>query len=91
VSRIAVILWASKEALPTPKKPSGPTSTWKNSTARSFSYPPPSQPGGQQMMSHEKLDVYQASIEFFAVALKIRDDVPRGHGDLLDQFQSIHQ
>ena len=38
------------------------------------------------MMSHEKLDVYQASIEFFAVVLKIRDEVPRGHGDLLDQF-----
>jgi len=39
------------------------------------------------MMSHEKLDVYQASIEFFAAALKIRGEVPRGHGDLLDQFQ----
>ncbi len=39
------------------------------------------------MMSHEKLDVYQAAIEFFALAAKLCSEFPRGHSDLLDQFR----
>jgi hypothetical protein len=39
------------------------------------------------MMSHEKLDVYQAAIEFFDLAAKLCSEFPKGHSDLLDQFR----
>jgi hypothetical protein len=37
------------------------------------------------MLSHEKLDVYQRSIEFLACALKIAETLPRGQAPLADQ------
>ena len=39
------------------------------------------------MLSHEKLDVYQRSIEFLAAALRIAENVPRGQAPLADQFR----
>jgi four helix bundle protein len=39
------------------------------------------------MMSHEKLDVYQASIEFFGVATTINGQVARGNSELQDQLK----
>jgi four helix bundle protein len=39
------------------------------------------------MMSHEKLDVYQTAIEFFALATKLCSELPKGHSDLLDQLR----
>ena len=40
------------------------------------------------MMSHEKLDVYQTAIEFFAAAVKLSAHVPRGNAALIDQMKS---
>jgi four helix bundle protein len=39
------------------------------------------------MLSHEKLDVYQRSIEFLAAALRICERLPRGQAPLADQFR----
>jgi four helix bundle protein len=39
------------------------------------------------MLSHEKLDVYQRSIEFLAAALRIAENLPRGQATLADQFR----
>jgi four helix bundle protein len=39
------------------------------------------------MLSHEKLDVYQRSIEFLACALKIAETLPRGQAPLADQLR----
>ena len=39
------------------------------------------------MLSHEKLDVYQRSIEFLAAALRIAEKLPRGHAALTDQLR----
>ncbi len=39
------------------------------------------------MLDHERLDVYQRSIEFVAVAVKIIETFPRGHGGLIDQLR----
>ena len=39
------------------------------------------------MLSHEKLDVYQRSIEFLAAALRIAETLPRGQAALVDQFR----
>src|SRR5262245_55518271 len=39
------------------------------------------------MLSHEKLDVYQRSIEFLAAALGIAGDLPRGQAPLADQLR----
>ena len=39
------------------------------------------------MLSHEKLDVYQRSIEFVAAALRIAERLPRGQSPLADQFR----
>jgi four helix bundle protein len=38
-------------------------------------------------MSHEKLDIYQAAIAFFALATKLCSELPKGHSDLPDQFR----
>ena len=38
------------------------------------------------MLDHEKLDVYQRSIEFLALAVRILKKVPRGNSVLKDQF-----
>jgi four helix bundle protein len=39
------------------------------------------------MLSHERLDVYQRSIEFLAAALLIAEKLPRGQAPLADQFR----
>jgi four helix bundle protein len=39
------------------------------------------------MLSHEKLDVYQRSVDFLAAALRIAEKLPRGHAPLADQFR----
>ena len=39
------------------------------------------------MLSHEKLDVYQRSIEFLGAALQIAQKLPRGQAPLADQFR----
>ena len=39
------------------------------------------------MLSHEKLDVYQRSIEFLAAALRIAETNPRGQAALADQLR----
>ena len=39
------------------------------------------------MLDHEKLDVYQRSIEFFAITARILDHMPRGNSVLADQLK----
>src|SRR3954447_15534592 len=39
------------------------------------------------MVSYEKLDVYQRSIELLAAALRIAEKLPRGQAPLADQFR----
>ena len=40
------------------------------------------------MMSYEKLDVYQCSIQFLAKAIRLIDEFPRGgHSAVTDQFK----
>ena len=43
------------------------------------------------MLSFQKLDVYQCSIEFLALARRILQSVPKGHSDLVDQLRSSAQ
>ena len=38
-------------------------------------------------LDHEKLDVYQCSIDFLALAWRTGAALKRGHGDLADQLQ----
>jgi four helix bundle protein len=40
-----------------------------------------------EVLDHERLDVYRRSIEFLAVATRIWSRVGRGQADLRDQFQ----
>ena len=39
------------------------------------------------MLAHERLDVYQVSIEFLALATKVVDVLPKGHANLSDQLR----
>lgn len=39
------------------------------------------------MMSYEKLDVYQCSIQFLGIATRIIEKMPRGHSMLTDQLK----
>ena len=43
------------------------------------------------MLSFQKLDVYQRSIEFLAFARRLLQRIPRGHGDLVDQLRRASQ
>jgi four helix bundle protein len=38
-------------------------------------------------LSHERLEVYQKAVEFFAVAVKLLDDLPKGHRTIADQMR----
>ena len=40
-----------------------------------------------RQLSHEKLHVYQASIEFLALATKLQERFTRGHANLVDQLR----
>ncbi len=39
------------------------------------------------MLDHEKLDVYQIAIEFFALVVKILEQLPRGNSTVSDQLK----
>ena len=43
------------------------------------------------MLHFQKLDVYQRSIEFLALALRVRRQLPKGHADLADQLRRSAQ
>ena len=43
------------------------------------------------MLSFQKLDVYQRSIEFLAFARRILQRIPKGHADLVDQLRRSAQ
>ena len=38
-------------------------------------------------LSHERLDVYQKSIQFLALATTVMASLPRGYGELVDQLK----
>jgi len=40
-----------------------------------------------QQLSHEKLDVYQRSIEFLAVAVQLLESIPKGNATIVDQLK----
>jgi four helix bundle protein len=39
------------------------------------------------MLDYEKLDVYQVSIQFLALAVEITDKIPKGNASIVDQFE----
>jgi four helix bundle protein len=39
------------------------------------------------MMSYEKLEVYQLSMDILGVAMKISSELPPGYSDLVDQLK----
>jgi four helix bundle protein len=39
------------------------------------------------MLGHEKLDVYQCSISFLSVSVKVMENMPKGYGTLVDQLK----
>jgi four helix bundle protein len=43
------------------------------------------------MLSFQKLDVYQRSIEFLVFARRLLQRIPKGHGDLVDQLRRSSQ
>ena len=43
------------------------------------------------MLSFQKLDVYQCSIEFLVLAHRVRSKMPKGHADLADQLRRSAQ
>jgi four helix bundle protein len=43
------------------------------------------------MLHFQKLDVYQRSIEFLALAHRVRERLPKVHADLADQFRRAAQ
>jgi four helix bundle protein len=43
------------------------------------------------MLSYQKLDVYQRSIEFLAFVYRLLPHLPKGHGELLDQLRRSAQ
>jgi len=40
-----------------------------------------------QKLSHKKLDIYQRSIEFLAIAIQLLEPFPKGHGTIVDQLK----
>ena len=38
-------------------------------------------------LSHEKLDVYQKSIQFLVLSTRISADIPKGNAELVDQLK----
>jgi four helix bundle protein len=45
----------------------------------------------RRMLSFQKLDVYQRSIEFLAFARRLLQRIPKGHSDLVDQLRRSAQ
>jgi hypothetical protein len=39
------------------------------------------------MLDYEKLDVYRTALEFVIATIEIRGRLPRGNGELVDQFK----
>ena len=44
-----------------------------------------------RMLSFQRLEVYQRSIEFFALALEIIAELPKGNADIADQLRRAAQ
>ena len=42
------------------------------------------------MLDHEKLDVYQCSIEFLALSVQVIETLPKGYSALVDQLKRAH-
>lgn len=40
-----------------------------------------------RQLSHEKLEVYQKSIQFLALSARVLADIPRGYAELCDQLK----
>jgi four helix bundle protein len=40
-----------------------------------------------KMMSHEKLDVYKASIKFLSLSRQVIKKIPKGNADIVDQLK----
>ena len=43
------------------------------------------------MLSFQRLEVYQRSIEFFALAIEIIAELPKGQADIADQLRRAAQ
>ena len=41
----------------------------------------------EQQLHHERLDVYQVSIQFLAIAVQLAQSIPRGYSALADQLR----
>ena len=54
---------------------------------RSSDYPPRRMISTSSMLNYEKLDVYRIALEFLVTTVEIRDRLPRGNGELQDQFK----
>jgi len=44
-----------------------------------------------ELMSYEKLDVYQVSIQYFGCSIKIAKKIPHGNSDLVNQLKRASQ
>lgn len=44
-----------------------------------------------ELMSYEKLDVYQVSIQYFGCSIKIAKKFPHGNSDLVNQLKRASQ
>ena len=53
--------------------------------------PPQTSVDKPAMLSFQKLDVYQRSIEFLVFARRLLQRIPKGHGDLVDQLRRSAQ
>ena len=42
------------------------------------------------MLDHEKIDVYQCSIEFLALSVQVIETLPKGYSALVDQMKRAH-
>ena len=42
---------------------------------------------GVPMLAHERLDVYQRSVEFLALSAQVLDEMPKGNATLADQLR----
>ena len=39
------------------------------------------------MLDHEKMDVYECSVEFLELAMEAQEEIPRGFGDVRNQLR----
>jgi four helix bundle protein len=60
-------------------------------TVDGIAQPPQSPVDRAGMLSFQKLDVYQRSIEFLAFTRRLLQRIPKGHADLVDQLRRAAQ